>query len=88
MINTKITISNRAGLHARAAAKLVEIAGSYASTIEIGTAEKRVDGKSILSIMLLAAGPGSELELIIDGDDEQEALKAIQDLIDNRFGED
>ena len=87
MISTKIVISNRAGLHARAAAKLVEIAGSYASTIEIGTAEKRVDGKSILSIMLLAAGPGSELDLVIDGADEQEALKAIQELIDNRFGE-
>lgn len=87
MINTKILISNRAGLHARAAAKLVEIAGSYASSIEIGTAEKRVDGKSILSIMLLAAGPGSELDLVIDGADEQEALKAIQELIDNRFGE-
>ncbi|MEX2366913.1 MAG: HPr family phosphocarrier protein [Pseudohongiellaceae bacterium] len=87
MINTKITVTNKAGLHARAAAKLVEIASGFSSTIELGSCDRMVDGKSILSIMLLAASQGSELNLKIEGDDEKDALKAIQDLIDNRFGE-
>ena len=88
MIKTKITITNKAGLHARAAAKLVSAASAFSSNIEIGNDEKFVDGKSILSIMLLAAGQGSELDLIIEGEDEEQALKALLDLIDNRFGED
>ena len=87
MITTKITITNKAGLHARAAAKLVEVAGTFSCDIQLGTEEKKVDGKSILSLMLLAAAQGSELDLVLDGADEEEALKAIQHLIDNRFGE-
>lgn len=87
MITTKITIINKAGLHARAAAKLVSTASEFTSTIEVGTEDNMVDGKSILSIMLLAAAQGSELALIIDGPDEDQALKAILDLVDNRFGE-
>ncbi|MEX1058607.1 MAG: HPr family phosphocarrier protein [Natronospirillum sp.] len=87
MIKTTITVSNKAGLHARTAAKLVSTASAFTSTMEIGNEEKMVDAKSILAIMLLAAGQGSELDVIIDGPDEEEALKAIQALVESRFGE-
>lgn len=87
MINTTITVPNRAGLHARAAAKLVATASAFRSRIELGNGEKTVDGKSILSLMLLAAPQGSELALMLDGDDEQDALTAILALLAERFGE-
>jgi phosphocarrier protein len=87
MIQTTITVPNRAGLHARAAAKLVATASAFKSRIELGNGEKIVDGKSILSLMLLAAPQGSELELRLDGDDEEDALKAILALLEERFGE-
>lgn len=87
MINTTITVPNRAGLHARAAAKLVATASAFRSRIELANGDKTVDGKSILSLMLLAAPQGSELELRLDGDDEQEALSAILTLLETRFGE-
>lgn len=88
MINTVITVPNKAGLHARAAAKLVATAAAYQSKIELANAEKSVDAKSILSLMLLAAPQGSELTLTLEGEDEQEALNAILALIEERFGED
>jgi phosphocarrier protein HPr len=88
MISTTITVPNRAGLHARAAAKLVATAAPFQSRIELSNGDKTVDGKSILSLMLLAAPMGSELELRLDGTDEQDALKAILALIAQRFGED
>ena len=66
MIEDKITISNKAGLHARAAAKLVEVVNQFESQFEIGSPEKMVDGKSILSIMLLAASPGTVLDIKLD----------------------
>ena len=87
MIESPITIKNRTGLHARAAAKLVETITSFSSTVEISNGKKTVDGKSILSVMLLAASPGTELILIIDGTDENETLLAIQTLVENNFGE-
>lgn len=87
MIESAITIKNRTGLHARAAAKLVETVSSYASTVEISNGEKTVDGRSILSVMMLAASPGSKLSLIINGKDEAEALEAIKALVENNFGE-
>lgn len=87
MIKTSFTVTNRAGLHARTAARLVSTTSEFESNIEIGSDDKMVDAKSILSIMLLAASQGSELTLHIDGQDEEEALKAIQQLVDNRFGE-
>lgn len=87
MINTVITVPNKAGLHARAAAKLVATASGFRSRIELANEEKSVDGKSILSLMLLAAPQGSELKLMLDGEDEQDALQAILDLIEQRFGE-
>jgi phosphocarrier protein len=87
MISTTITVPNKAGLHARAAAKLVSTAAAFKSKITLGTADKMVDAKSILSLMLLAAPLGSELNLVLDGSDEQDALNAILHLLAQRFGE-
>jgi phosphocarrier protein HPr len=87
MIEDKITISNKAGLHARAAARLVEVVNKFDSQFEIGNQEKMVDGKSILSIMLLAASPGTVLDIRLDGNDEHEALSAIVELVANKFDE-
>ncbi len=88
MINRQITIINKLGLHARAAAKLATEAGRYNSRIQAGLNGKLVDGKSVMSLMLLAANQGSTLDLIVEGEDEEQALKAIENLIGNRFGED
>ena len=87
MLRQKITIINKLGLHARAAAKFVSCASAFSSTIQVGHDDKMVDGKSIMSIMMLAAGKGTELELAIEGQDEREALDAITQLIENRFDE-
>jgi len=84
-INTEIT--NKAGLHARAASKLVALTSSFSSKIEIGN-DKMVDGKSILSLMMLAAVQGTKIVIIVDGEDEKQAITAIAALIDNKFGED
>ena len=87
MIQTQVTIVNKLGLHARAAAKFVACASSFSSKVQAGAEGKLVDGKSIMSVMLLAAGKGTVLELQIEGDDEDAALLAIQQLIANRFDE-
>ncbi len=87
MIDTTVTINNKAGLHARAAAKLVSITTTFCSKIEIGHESKMVDGKSILSVMMLAACCDTTLKLVIEGKDEEKALQAIEQLIDNRFDE-
>ena len=88
MIQTKVTIVNKLGLHARAAAKFVGCTAAYSSNIKTGKDGNLVDGKSIMSIMMLAAGKGTVLELHIEGDDEQAALEALTTLIANRFDED
>jgi len=87
MIRESITIINQLGLHARAAAKLVTTASHYESRIHIGKEGREVDGKSIMSVMLLAASCGTEIEIIIEGPDEQEAYDALRELINDRFGE-
>ncbi|MCL6415223.1 HPr family phosphocarrier protein [Aestuariirhabdus sp. Z084] len=87
MIDTRITIINKLGLHARAASKFVTTASAYGSAIEVGHDGKMVDGKSIMSVMLLAASQGTELILRIDGDDEERALEAITELVNDFFGE-
>jgi phosphocarrier protein len=87
VLERHVTIVNRLGLHARAAAKLVSIAKAYASTIKIGIGERHVDGKSIMSVMLLAASQGTEVVLTVEGADEAQALDAIVALINDRFGE-
>lgn len=86
MQETQIEIINRAGLHARAASKLVSLTSSFASTVKIGK-DKMVDGKSILSLMMLAAKKGTTLNLITEGRDEEKAMEAIKALINNRFDE-
>ncbi|MFT4861457.1 MAG: phosphocarrier protein HPr [Pseudohongiellaceae bacterium] len=86
MIEKQVEIINKAGLHARAASKLVSLTSSYASKIELGS-KNMVDGKSILSLMMLAATKGTTLTVRIDGKDEEQAMIAIVALIDNRFDE-
>lgn len=87
MKTANITIVNKLGLHARAAAKLVTLALTFKSTIEISFDGRTVNAKSIMGVMMLAAARGSEITLISNGDDESEALEAISKLIGKRFGE-
>jgi len=87
MIQTTITISNKLGLHARASAKLTKLAGSFASEVHLTRNGRRVNAKSIMGVMMLAAGMGSEVQIETDGADEQPAMDAIRALIDNKFGE-
>jgi len=82
-----ITIINKLGLHARAASKLVATASSFESNILIGKDEKLIDGKSIMAVLMLAATKGTIIEIIADGEDENEALQAIYNLINRRFDE-
>ena len=87
MIQTQVTIINKLGLHARAAAKFVACTSSFSSSIKAGKDGQLIDGKSIMSVMMLAAGKGSILDLEIKGSDEDAALEALQLLIANRFDE-
>ncbi|MBB3047117.1 phosphocarrier protein [Litorivivens lipolytica] len=87
MAKTRITIINKLGLHARAAAKFVSTAAAYGCTVTVTANGQSVDGKSIMSVMMLAAAKGTEIDLECTGDDEQEALDAICDLINRRFDE-
>lgn len=87
MIRTQVTIINKLGLHARAAAKFVACTASFSSRIHTGRDGQMIDGKSIMSVMMLAAGKGTVLDLEIEGADEQEALAALQTLLANRFDE-
>lgn len=88
MIKEKITIKNSAGLHARPSAQLVKLASKFKSDFYIHSYGYRVNGKSILGVMTLAAESGAELELELEGPDEEEALKAIKEAIENKFGMD
>ena len=87
MIKTSTTISNKLGLHARASAKLTKLAASYPCEVWLTKAERRVNAKSIMGVMMLAAGVGSEVEVETDGEREQEAMDAIVALIADKFGE-
>jgi phosphocarrier protein len=87
MIKTSISISNRLGLHARASAKLTKLAGGFQSEISISRNDRRVNAKSIMGVMMLAAGIGSVVEIEIDGPDEQSAMDALTALINDKFGE-
>lgn len=87
MPSDKVEIVNKLGLHARAAAKLVQIASEFNSDISIRFNGKEADGKSIMGIMMLAASKGNTIELIASGQDEQEALIAIKQVISDKFGE-
>ena len=88
MIERQVKIVNRLGLHARAAAKMVHLAASFGSSIQVAKDGEAVDGKSILGLLLLAAAEGSTIVLSCDGEDEEEAIEALTTLVDSRFGED
>lgn len=87
MMRSEATIVNRLGLHARASAKLTQLAASYPCAIWAGNGERRVNAKSIMGLMMLAAGMGTVLVLETEGDQEREAMTALLDLIADRFGE-
>jgi phosphocarrier protein len=88
MLRSTITISNRLGLHARASAKLTKLCGSFSSDIFLTRNDRRVNAKSIMGVMMLAAGPGSEVVIEAEGPDEQAAMQAVRTLIEGKFGED
>jgi phosphocarrier protein len=87
MLQVTATISNQLGLHARASAKLTKLAGSFPCEIWITKGDRRVNAKSIMGVMMLAAGFGSDISIEIDGEQSQEAMDALLALLADRFGE-
>jgi phosphocarrier protein HPr len=87
MIKTNTTISNKLGLHARASAKLTKLAGSYPCEVWVSRGDRRVNGKSIMGVMMLAAGMGTEITLETEGAKERDAMDALLALIADKFGE-
>jgi phosphocarrier protein HPr len=87
MIRSTVTISNKLGLHARASAKLTKLAGSFKSEVHLSREGRRINAKSIMGVMMLAAGMGSEVVLEVEGGDEQAAHDALLALIKDKFGE-
>jgi len=87
VIKTSVTISNRLGLHARASAKLTKLAGGFPCEVWISRGERRVNAKSIMGVMMLAAGLGATVELETDGPQEQQAMDALVALMNDKFGE-
>ena len=89
-INTyqkEIEIQNELGLHARPAAMFVKLANSFSSEIRVEKNGEQVNGKSIMGIMMLAASKGSRIRLVVNGDDAEEAVQALEDLLNGKFGE-
>ena len=87
MARAEIEISNKLGLHARASAKLTQIAGSYSSEVWLEKGPRRINAKSIMGVVMLAAGKGSTIVVETEGSDEQQALEAILKLVADKFGE-
>lgn len=87
MITKNITISNKLGLHARASAKLTKAAGGFACNVWISKGDRRVNAKSIMGVMMLAAGIGTEVTIETDGDQEEAAMDTLVTLFDDKFGE-
>jgi phosphocarrier protein len=87
MIKRRITISNKLGLHARASAKLTKLAASFRSEVFMSRNGRRVNAKSIMGVMMLAAGLGSEIEIETVGEDQERAMDALAGLIEDKFGE-
>ena len=87
MIKTSTTISNKLGLHARASAKLTKLAGSFPCEVWLSRGERRINAKSIMGVMMLAAGLGAQVEVETDGAQEDEAMHALLALINGKFGE-
>ena len=88
MVKTEVSINNKLGLHARAAAKFVSLASSYESDIKVSKDDQTVNGKSIMGVIMLAAAKGSSLVLTVEGADEESAALGLCKLINDRFGED
>ena len=88
MLQRELVIQNRLGLHARAAAKFVQRATEFSCQVEVVKGDLRVNGKSIMGVLLLAAPMGTHLEVILDGPDEEEAMAALEGLVEDKFGED
>lgn len=87
MIETDIDIINKLGLHARAAAKLVSTASQFSASIRLGKGERLIDAKSIMALLMLGAGKGTRLRLVVNGSDEAAAHAAVVALVNNRFDE-
>jgi phosphocarrier protein len=87
VIRNEVEIVNKLGLHARAAAKFVTCASGFASQIQVEREGQRVNGKSIMGVMMLAAAQGTRITLLVDGQDEEAATAALEQLVANRFGE-
>jgi phosphocarrier protein len=87
MIKTTVTISNKLGLHARASAKFTKLASSFPCHVHMSRNDRRINAKSIMGVMMLAAGMGTEVEIECDGDREAEALQALVGLVNDKFGE-
>ena len=87
MIQQPITIINKLGLHARASAKLTKLAGSFPCQVWLSKGDRRVNAKSIMGVMMLAAGLGSEVLIETDGEQEEQAMQALVELINDRFAE-
>ncbi|PJE80845.1 Phosphocarrier protein HPr [invertebrate metagenome] len=87
MINKTLVIVNRLGLHARAASRFVAATSAFSCQIDVTYGDHTIDGKSIMSVMMLAAGQGSELHITFNGIDEQHACESISQLVENGFGE-
>ena len=88
MISKDLTVANKLGLHARAAAKLVALASNFASEISLQKNDKKINGKSIMGVMMLAASQHTVVNVVIDGEDEQQAMTEIENLFSNLFDED
>lgn len=88
MITKKLTIQNKLGIHARPAAQFVRVASRFAADVTVEKDDESVDGKSIMGLMMLAVGWGAEINVTTDGADEAEAMAALEELIDKKFGED
>jgi len=87
MPQIELEVSNKLGLHARAAAKLTKLAGQFTSDVFISKDARRVNAKSIMGVMMLAAGKGTTIEIDAQGADAEQALEAIKELFDDKFGE-
>jgi phosphocarrier protein HPr len=87
MIRANVTISNKLGLHARASAKFTKLAGTFRSEVSMARGERSVNAKSIMGVMMLAAGLGTEVQIEVTGEDEQAAMDALLALINAKFGE-
>ena len=87
MITKKLTVQNKLGIHARPAAQFVRVASRFQSDVSVEKDDEAVDGKSIMGLMMLAVGCGASISVTVNGPDEAEAMAALEELINNKFGE-